>query len=213
MGVTKQSHRAIAKRLGITMSQLERLAENGIINLSGVEDNTEGSEAWGELSIADFARIYDLTVQRVNQLAEMGVVVKTQRGVCAAGESVHRLIAYRIEEHRRAAHRGRAPTGRDASYWAAKSRNLQLEGGATEAETAELARDTSTLLRAVFDMRATIEALPPPQGLLAEAGAKQAALEAAAGRLADRLARAMDAGFDHHQWWRRHLGVSAVSSE
>lgn len=45
-------------------------------------------------SIAHAASLLGLTVQRVNQLAAEGVVVKLGRGVCNFTESLHRYTAF-----------------------------------------------------------------------------------------------------------------------
>lgn len=95
-------------------------------------------------SVARAARALGLTVQRLNQLAKEGVIVKLGRGVCNFTESLHRYTAYRIEAMQNA-RQGRPSIVRDPDYWAMRSRQLQLAEGATRGELTQLRRAVASL--------------------------------------------------------------------
>lgn len=93
-------------------------------------------------STAQAARLLDLTVQRVNQLANEGIAVKVGRGLVNFPATLNRYAAYLADQKR-----GSAAAPRSSLYWDMKTREIDLRTGATNGEMAELRRVFEALLK------------------------------------------------------------------
>lgn len=108
-----------------------------------------------ECPSADLADCLGVTIQRINQLAAISIVVKTRHGYCDATESCGRYVAYRKEEAERAAIRAgsRSPI-RDEAYWRARARERGLRYGWTASEVLALFALIEALRQSVVALQA-----------------------------------------------------------
>lgn len=97
-------------------------------------------------SVARAAELLDLTVQRFNQLAHEGVVVKVGRGLCNFTASLNRYAVYSAQP------RWHGGLARTSLYWDMKTRESQLRSGATAGEVCELRRRIESIHKLVDEL-------------------------------------------------------------
>jgi hypothetical protein len=150
-------------------------------------------------SIARAASLLGLTVQRVNQLAIEGVVVKLGRGACDLTETIHRYAAYQNEVERNKKH-GRPATRHSPAYWAMKSRQLRLADGATFGELAQLHR----AFRMLGERIEALLSAASTQGQVRENGKLQSGIVTAFSTVGSLFDEIEQRGFAHGGLLRRY---------
>ena len=160
-----------------------------------------------EISVKAAAGRLECTVQRLNQLAVLGVVVKTRHGHLDWPETERRMSAW-VEEvawSRAQLRRCEGPP----EYWAAQGRNVDILGGAMASELIELAAIVGAL-------RSAVETHDTAVGVstcrtAAEASALRRAVGSQVERLATTLHEIRERGRQHLAYMEEH-GASAADA-